>query len=131
MRTHQWNSLMKRNAPKVAPTLLALLCVSAASKGADQWYPSKYGAQDTIGAANNMSAEIVRDAGKLIRTGKVYELGIDIGTPSASSKRPFGHRTYSITVVPVREERIVGHDDVIHMWMGGFGSSMDGLGHLG
>lgn len=122
---------MKCNVANVSLSLLSLLCVSAVSAGEEPWYPSKYGAQDTIGAANNMSAEIVRNAGKLIEKGKVYELGIDIGTPSVGSQRPFGHRTYSITVVPVSEQRINGHDDVIHMWMGGFGSSMDGLGHLG
>lgn len=118
--------------PNLSSTLMLALLLSAAHASAEQpWYPSKYGPNDTIGAANNLSPTIVQQAAKLVTSGKVYELGINIGSLQGEIKQPFAHHSYSITVVPERINRTIGHDDVVHVWMGGFGSSMDGLGHLG
>jgi hypothetical protein len=37
----------------------------------EAWWNSKYGEADTLGAVNNLSPSIVKDAAKLIKTGKV------------------------------------------------------------
>ena len=36
--------------------ILALLANFQSSALAEEWYPSRYGAQDTLGAINNLSA---------------------------------------------------------------------------
>ena len=50
-----------------------------ASFGQDDWYPSKHGADDTLGAINHLSPEKVIEAAKLIKTGKTYPLGVELG----------------------------------------------------
>lgn len=99
----------------------------AASPG---WYPSPYGAADTIGAANNLSPGIVRNAARLIRTGKVYSLGMDIGIAALNGK-PFPSRSYEMHVEELHQSGVTIHDDWVKMWLGNFGSQMDGLGHVG
>ncbi len=44
---------MKTTISAIAAVLLAT------SAWADNWYPSKYGADDTLGAINNLSPELV------------------------------------------------------------------------
>ena len=45
----------------------------------DDWYPSKYGEGDTLGAINNLSPEGVVKAAQLVKTGKTYPLGVVTG----------------------------------------------------
>ncbi len=47
-----------RSAIVLLPMVLALICCVPA-RGDEIWYPSRYGASDVIGAANNLSPEIV------------------------------------------------------------------------
>jgi hypothetical protein len=49
---------------------------------ADDWYPSRYGTEDTLGAINNLSPKKVLQAAKLIKTGKTYALGVETGPES-------------------------------------------------
>jgi len=46
--------------------------------GAEEWYPSRYGLDDVIGAANNLSEAKVQSAAALVETGKVYSLAVDL-----------------------------------------------------
>jgi hypothetical protein len=63
--------------------------------GAQDWTKSKWGPTDEIGAANNMSPEIVVKAAGLIKTGKTYALGIE-----TNSKTPaFPPRTFKVLVL--------------------------------
>lgn len=105
------------------------------TKSDECWYPSKYGADDTIGAANNLSANIVKAAAnKLVTRGKVYSLGIDIGPEAPRS----GIHGYSVVVLPKGRpsgrphsgEQITGFDDLVVAWQS-VGTNMDGLGHVG
>ena len=48
------------------------ICFSGAF--AADWYPSKWGQDDEIGAANLLSPALVIKAAKLITTGKVYQI---------------------------------------------------------
>lgn len=100
--------------------------------GAQEWVPSRYGAEDRIGAANNLSEEIVLQAAKLITTGKVYSLGVE----TAEDSPAYGTRTFSIDIiasganVPVGTDAVTSNDERVTTSFG-IGSQIDGLGHLG
>ena len=58
---------------------LATLAATAHSKDdRSDWYPSVFGADDEIGALNRLTPDTVLSAVKLVKTGKVYDLGIEI-----------------------------------------------------
>ena len=119
---------MKTTISAVAAILLA------ASTWAADWYPSKYGADDTLGAINNLSPDLVVKAAKLVTTGKTYALGVETGSTSPA----YPPRSYSMTVLqlsdgtgtPIGTNRATGNDDLLNFWMG-IGSQIDGLGHMG
>ncbi|MEM1229442.1 MAG: cyclase family protein [Pseudomonadota bacterium] len=106
----------------------------SAAGSASDWYPSRYGAEDTLGAINNLSAAKVREAAKLVRTGKVYALGVTTGPESPA----YAPRQYAMTILqlddgrgsPLGANRATGNDDLMYLWMG-IGSQIDGLGHMG
>ncbi|MBC52945.1 MAG: polyketide cyclase [Gammaproteobacteria bacterium] len=115
--------------------LLFILIVAGGSAGlasAQDWVPSRFGADDRIGAANNLSREAVLAAASLIQTGQVYSLGIDTeeGAPA------YGGRTYDIDIiasganVPVGADVVTSNDERVTTSFG-IGSQIDGLGHLG
>jgi len=115
--------------------LLTTLFVTSALAGpvmAQDWVPSRYGADDRLGAANNLSPEAVLAAVSLVKTGQVYSLGIDTeeGAPA------YGGRTYDINIIASGADVGVGTDVVTSndervTTSFGIGSQIDGLGHLG
>jgi len=116
-------------------TMVCLLALTAPAFAAeDEWYPSRYGAQDRLGAINNLSEEKVLAAARLVQTGKVYRLGVPTGPDSPA----YPPRQYSMTVLqlddgtgtPLGSNRATGNDDLMNLWMG-IGSQLDGLGHMG
>ncbi len=120
---------------KAAPYLAACVTLAAgAAFAADNWYPSKYGASDTIGAANNLSPDATLAASKLVKLGKVYALGVVTG-PDTPAYPP---RTYQIVVTQSNDgtggtlgsNKATGNDDILMSYVG-IGSQLDGLGHLG
>jgi kynurenine formamidase len=101
---------------------------------ADNWYPSKYGAKDLIGAANNLSPDATRSAAGLVKLGKVYALGV-----VTNHKTPaYPPRTYQIVVTQsndgtgpiVGANQVTANDDILMTYLG-IGTQLDGLGHLG
>lgn len=114
-------------------TLLAALLLTTPAL-ADDWYPSRHGADDTLGAINFLSPKIVVEAARLVTTGKTYALGVPTGPNSPA----YGPRRYAMTVLqlddglgtPMASNRITSNDDLLQTWMG-IGSQIDGLGHLG
>lgn len=111
--------------------IVILTFIFVSSAYAEDWYPSKYGAKDTLGAINNLSAEKVLQAAKLIKTGKTYPLGVETGPDSPA----YPPRRYSLTVLPhfgpsIGSNRATGNDDLLITHMG-IGSQIDGLGHMG
>lgn len=122
---------MTHRTSSVISILLFTLCTQA---NADDWFPSKYGAEDTLGAINNMTAEKVIQAAKLVKEGKTYRLGVQTG-PTSPAYPP---RSYSMTVLqlddgtgtPLGSNKATGNDDLMNLWMG-IGSQIDGLGHMG
>ncbi|GAA0471680.1 cyclase family protein [Parasphingorhabdus litoris] len=113
----------------------AALAVPAVAQDSDKdWYPSKYGAEDTKGAMNNLSPEGTVNAAKLVKTGKTYALGVVTG-PTTPAYPP---RSYSATVLQTNDgqggsmgaNKVTAHDDIIHSWVG-IGTQIDGFAHLG
>ena len=112
----------------------ALACSAGASAQAS-WYPSKWGANDEIGAANYLNAAVALQASKLVKTGKVYSLGITVSTTTPA----YPPRTCSIYIVqPGQTGSADGlgpthttyNDDILNCWTG-IGTQLDGLGHIG
>ncbi|HEY8123522.1 MAG TPA: cyclase family protein [Myxococcota bacterium] len=114
--------------------LLALCFLAGAALADESWYPSRYGADDRIGAANNLSAGGTKRAAKLITTGKTYSLGMTTGPDSlAYPPRKFGiviTQSNDGTGARSGENLATGNDDILMTYMG-VGSQLDGLGHLG
>ena len=124
---------MMANRNTVAVFLAATLATGL-SLADEDWYPSRYGAQDTLGAINNLSPEKLVQAARLVTKGKTYRLGVETG-PASPAYPP---RSYSMTVLqlsdgtgtPLGSNRATGNDDLLNFWMG-IGSQLDGLGHMG
>ena len=73
---------------------IALLGSVGTASGQD-WTKSKWGPNDEIGAANNLSPDIVVKAAGLIKTGKTYGLGIE-----TNSKTPaYPPHTFKVLVL--------------------------------
>jgi kynurenine formamidase len=110
---------------------LIALCLPGSSLAQD-WYPSKYGKDDTLGAVNNLSAAGVVSAAKLVTTGKTYSLGVTVDPDSPA----YGTRSFQIFTIPgvvgppLGPNKAVATDDFLATWTG-IGSQLDGLGHLG
>ena len=122
---------------KVATALALTLALSSLTTpvfAEDNWYPSKYGADDTLGAMNELSEKKTKLAAQLVKTGKTYALGVETG-PTSPAYPP---RSYSMTILqlddgmgtPLGSNKATGNDDLMHIWMG-IGSQIDGLGHMG
>jgi kynurenine formamidase len=117
---------------QIASTLALLILANSSS--AEDWYPSQFGADDTLGAINHLTAKHVLDAAKLVKTGKTYALGVETGPESPA----YPPRSYSMTILqlgdgtgtPLGTNKVTGNDDLMVAWMG-VGSQIDGLGHLG
>ncbi len=114
---------------------LALTALTAPALAEDApWYPSKYGAEDTNGAMNNLSPEATIAAAKLVRTGQVYALGIVTGPDTPV----WPGRSFAAAVLPIDDgggspigkTKATGHDDIL-MTSVGIGTQLDGFGHMG
>ncbi len=127
---------MKKTYAHLAATLVAsaILATGLQAAAAEKWWPSKYGADDRLGAINNLSAAGVQRAAKLVKTGETYALGVVTG-PSTPAYPP---RQFSLRVVQPGDgtgasqgaNKTTGNDDWMLAWMG-IGSQIDGLGHIG
>ena len=112
----------------------AVLSAGVLPASAQDWYPSKWGADDEIGAANLITPDSVLAASKLVTTGKTYNLGIIV-----DSKTPaFPPRSMSVTILQPNQVSTTGlgptkttyNDDIFMGWLG-IGPQIDGLGHIG
>ena len=114
--------------------LASLVCSLGVSAQAN-WYPGKWGPNDEIGAANYMTAATALQAARLVKTGKVYSLGITVSTTTPA----FPPRTCSIYIVQPGQigsaeglgpTKTTYNDDILNCWTG-IGTQLDGLGHIG
>jgi len=127
---------------KLKTTLAAAAAAAAAAflsgaAFAEDCKPSKWGADDEIGAANYVTPEQVLKAAALVKQGKNHPLGIVIGSDTPA----FPPRSLSLQVLAPNQNNgrslagdlgwdIVYNDDITQLWWG-IGPQIDGLGHLG
>ncbi len=134
---------MKLGAAFFSGLAIGLVLLGWAGRGATQdgpetpigpkWWPSEWGPADQRGAANRLTADRVKDAARLIRSGKVYSLGrvYEHGMPLP------GKRHFSLTIPgsptggPSGKNQGVYHDDLFSGEIGQIGTQLDGLGHVG
>lgn len=108
--------------------------LSGVAQAGDDWFPSKYGAEDTLGAINELSPEGVLAAVKLVETGKTYSLGVETSRETPA----FGSRSYQLFAVASGDgsgsatgrNGATFNDDWMTTWLG-IGTQIDGLGHFG
>ena len=115
---------------------VSLVCAMAwpATADPEAWYPSKYGAGDTLGAFNELSPERVVAAAGLVKTGKTYRLGVETGRDTPA----FGARSFELFAVAhgdgtgatLGANKGSFNDDWMLTWLG-IGTQIDGLAHLG
>jgi kynurenine formamidase len=98
-----------------------------------QWWPSRWGPEDQAGASNWITPEKILDAVRLVRTGKVYE----IGRVYEAAMPLFGERAWSMRIPgapsggPLGRNRVIWNDEFLATEIGQVGTQFDGLGHIG
>lgn len=117
-----------------ASLTVSVAMAPAAPVLAGDMFPSPYGPDDQIGAANNLSPAGVVEAAGLVTEGKTYPLGIVV----SSATPAFPPRFISVTVLTPGQEGGTSfgsnngnyNDDIFTGWLG-VATQIDGLGHLG
>lgn len=118
-------------------SIAALFSLAATVAVAQDCAPSKWGAEDTIGAANLISSESVLAALSTVRLGRVHPLGIVVSADLPA----FAPRKMTLQVVQPGQHHgrpldgdygwpMTYNDDLSQLWFG-MGPQIDGLGHLG
>lgn len=118
-------------------TLIAALALAAvgAATAQSNWYPSKWGPNDELGAANYLTPAVAAAAARLVTTGKTYSLGITVNTSTPA----YPPRSCSLYIVQPGQQgaseglgptKTTYNDDILNCWVG-IGTQLDGLGHIG
>lgn len=114
-----------------ASALLVLSSVSSTAFGErGGWYPSPWGANDERGAANLLTNDKVLQATKLIKEGRIYQLG-RVYEPEMPL---FGDRTYQMRILeigPLGKNNLTAHEGYFSGELDQGGTQFDGLGHIG
>jgi len=98
------------------------------------WYPSAYGANDEIGAANLLNPQLVLKAVKLVKQGKTLALAVPIDKHLPA----FRHRSFNLYNIQPGEQggKTLGlnkfsfNDEMVNAWTG-VGTQLNGIGHIG
>ncbi|MEH2539246.1 MULTISPECIES: cyclase family protein [unclassified Bradyrhizobium] len=101
---------------------------------AADWFPSKYGLKDEMGAANILTPDVVLNATKLVKTGKAYPLAV----PIDKNLPAFRHRSFRLTNTQPGEaggatygpNKFSFNDELVVGWTG-VGTQLNGIGHIG
>lgn len=100
----------------------------------ENWFPSRWGADDQAGAGNLLGPNKVLEAAKLIKTGQTIGLGFPyrVGMP-LSPGRTFGLKMPGGPSggPDGARSRTVWNDDFLAAEIGQIGTHMDALGHVG
>ena len=100
---------------------------------AQKWAPTEWGADDTVGAPNRTTPELVLKAVGLVKRGKVATLG----KIYASDAPAFGTRSWKLLIPglptggPFGGQQLVYNDDYVAAELGQIGTQFDGPGHVG
>jgi kynurenine formamidase len=115
----------------VAATTVAV----AQTREKGPWWPHPiWGSDDQAGASNWITPDKVLEAVRLVKTGRIYEMG-----QTYDPEMPlFGDRTYSLMIpgAPTYDEpfganMLIGNDDFLCTQIGQVGTQFDGLAHIG
>lgn len=98
------------------------------------WYPSAYGLDDEIGAANLITQEVVLQAMKLVKQGKTIPLAV----PVDKNFPAFRHRSFRLyNIQPGQQDgqtlgpnKFTFNDELVNGWTG-VGTQLNGIGHIG
>jgi kynurenine formamidase len=118
---------------------LGLVLFGATAAPAQDWKPlasaqrcpSRWGAADERGAANHMTSETVMKAVRLVKEGKIYELGrvLEPAMPL------FGVRKFNLYTLrssgPTGPNQLRGNEETVTTELGQVGTQFDGLPHIG
>lgn len=98
-----------------------------------KWAPSEWGLQDKAGSVNRTSADMVLNAVKLVKQGRVATLG-----KVYQDDMPFfGSRTWQLSIpglppaATIGPQQAVGIDETVTGEIGQVGTQFDGPGHIG
>jgi kynurenine formamidase len=127
-------SFMSEGAIAQTPAASQQVPPAPATPGGEPWWNSKWGEDDTLGALNNLTSQGVRSAVGLVRTGRVYALGV----PTGPNTPAYGNRTITVertpgpgaNFTPNNTQRVTSFDERVVTSMG-IGTQIDGLAHLG
>ena len=99
----------------------------------EKWAPSPWGPDDTAGAVNRITPQMVLSAAGLIRQGKFATLG-----KVYQSDMPFfGERGFRLTIPgmptggPFGDHQAIFNDELVTAEIGQVGTQFDGPGHIG
>ena len=108
--------------------------VHAQTRDAGPWWPNLlWGPEDQAGGSNWITAEKVLEAVRLVKTGRIYEVGevYEKNMPS------FGQRTYALlspggpTYSFPGANSLIANDEFLCAEIGQVGTQFDGPGHIG
>lgn len=114
--------------------LASVLAATTHTALAADWHPSAYGANDEIGAANLLTADVVKKAISLVTTGKTYSLGVAVSKDLPA----FRHRSFHLYNIQPGEQagqtmgtnKFTFNDELVNGWTG-VGTQLNGIGHIG
>lgn len=92
--------------------------------------PSKWGADDQRGTMNLMTPALVQKAARLVKTGKVYELGRELSARAGNSERSFSLVTLR-SRGPAGLTARAGNEEQVVTNLGQIGTDLDGFAHVG
>jgi kynurenine formamidase len=117
---------------------LSLFLLGSLSAFGQQWHPlppekrcpSPWGAHDERGAANHMTPETVLKGLRLVKEGKIYELGrvLEAAMPTFGTRR-FGLHT-ARSSGPTGTNQLRGNEELVVTELGQVGTQFDALPHI-
>ena len=118
------------------PTLADSFATEATPKGesGQHWWPSVWGPDDELGAANRLGPEAVKAAANIIQEGEVVDLAhsLDMSQPDS-----FHNRKFSLIAAgspsggPVGEHQYMYNEEWVAGEITGIGTQFDALSHIG
>lgn len=113
-----------------ATVTFAILSATSVMADRGDWFPSEWGVDDQKGSVNRLSEEKVIQAVKLIKTGRVYQLG----RTYEADMPMFGNRHFSLRILevgPFAKNQLTAHEGYMTGELDQVGTQFDGLGHVG
>lgn len=94
------------------------------------WYPSEYGANDEIGAANLITPELVLKSLKLVKKGKTLGLAVPVDKHLPAYRHRSFHLNNFQLVKSIGPNKFTFNDEVVTAWTV-VGTQLNGIGHIG